>query len=233
MKQYYISMKGEVEYEKQFYAEELKKSDWEPLKEASEMFLIHAYSHRFYISQAAYKFAERCGADPSQFEVFGDEEYKIRYGQFYLNLAVGLEILLKSILLKKGVRINKPLKEDPNNGLDREKTISFGEIIDRHLKKVFPKLINDTREEIKDTLRLINWRRNNIAHCSKRSHDSYAHEYRFSYITLYIYEKYFYGQNLELTKLLLKSINRSKVTQGADFKPLKIIPRSLRKGNSP
>ena len=233
MKQYYRSMKEDLQEERKFYSDELGKSDWKPLKEAGEMFLIHAYSHRFHISQSAYKLAERYGADPSQFEVFGDEEYKIRYGQFYLNLAVGLEILLKSILLKKGIKINRKLKDDPNNGLDPEKTISFGIIIDRRLKKVFPKLSNDTREEIKDTLRLINLRRNNIAHCSKRSHDSYAHEYRFSYITLYIYEEYFYGRNLELKDLLLKSINRSKVTQGADFKPLKIIPRSLRKSNSP
>ncbi len=99
MKQYYVSMKDEVEYERQFYSEELKKSDWKPLKEAGEMFLIHAYSHRFQISQVAYKFAKRYGADASQFEVFGDTDYKIKYSQFYLNLAVGLELLLKSILL--------------------------------------------------------------------------------------------------------------------------------------
>ena len=119
-----------------------------------------------------------------------------------------------------------------DNILDREHTISFGTIINKHLKSVFPNLIDETREEIENTLRLINLRRNNIAHCSKKSYDSYAHEHRFSYITLYIYEKYFYGQNPELTDLLLKSINRSKVTQGSDFKPLKIMPRSLRKVDS-
>ena len=223
MKQYYISMKDEVEYEKQFYSGELKKSDWEPLKEASEMFLMHTYSHRFQISQFAYKFAERYGADASQFEVFGGDEYKKRYRQFYLNLAVGLELLLKSILLKKGGRIN----------LDPEKTISFGTLINNYLNRIFPKLGSTTRKEIQDTLKLINLRRNNIAHCSKRSHDSYAHEYRFSYITLYIYERFLNGDNQELTSLLLKSIDRSRVTQGADFKPLKIKPPSLRKNNSP
>ena len=219
MKQYYISMKDEFEYERQFYSEELKKSDWKPLKEAGEMFLIHAYSHRFQISQVAYKFAKPYGADASRLEVFGDTDYKIKYSQFYLNLAVGLELLLKSILLKEGVKIH----------LKPEKTISFGDVIKKHLKKIFPKLIEITFQEIKETLRLINLRRNNIAHRSKKSYDSYAHEYRFSYITLYIYEKYFYGENSELTELLLKSLDRSKVTQqSVDFKPLKIKPRSLR-----
>lgn len=225
---YYLSMKEAVEYERQFYSEELKKSDWKYLEDAGEMFLMHAYSHQFQISQTAYKFSERFGGDPSQIEVFGDDEYNIKYGQFHLNLAVGLELLLKSILLKKGEKINIPLKGDSDSSLNPKMTISFGDIIDRHLKKIFPSLIEDSLEEIKDTLKLINLRRNNIAHRLKKNLDSYAHEYRFSYITLYIYEKFFYGKNPELTKLLLKSLDRSKVTQGADFKPLIIKPRSLR-----
>ncbi len=228
MKKYYISMKDEIEYEKQFYSEELKRTDWKFLKEAGEMFLIHAYSHRFKISQIVYKLRERYGPSVPELEVFGGDEYDEKYSQFYLNLAVGLEILLKSILLKKGVKINRLLKDDPGNNLNPEMTIQFGAIIDRHLKRIFSKLSKSSLEEIKDTLKLINLRRNNIAHRSKKSHDSYAHEYRFSYITLYIYESFFYRENLELTELLLKSIDRSIVTQGADFKPLKIKPRSLR-----
>jgi|GEM_PF-2795029 len=227
MKQYYLSMKDEFENEKQFYSGELKKSDWEPLKEASEMFLIHAYSHRFQISPVAYKFAERFGGDASQVEVFGDASYTIKYSQFYLNLAVGLELLLKAVLLKKGEKINRLLTEKANGELDSEKTIMFGEVINR-LAKIFPNLSSTMLNEIGDTLRIINLRRNNIAHRSKKSHDSYAHEYRFSYITLYIYEQFFYAGNQELTALLLKSIDRSRVTQGADFKPLKIKPKSLR-----
>ena len=219
MKQYYVSMKDEVEYEKQFYSDELSKSDWEFLKEAGEMFLIHAYSHRFEISPVVYKLRERYGPSVPELEVFGDKEYKIKYGQFNLNLAIGLELLLKSILLKKGERIN----------LGPEKTIPFSILINKYLSRIFPKLGKNTFEEIQDALKLINLRRNNIAHSSKKSHDSYAHEYRFSYITLYIYEKYFYGENSELTELLLKSLDRSKVTQqSVDFKPLKIKPRSLR-----
>ena len=228
MKPYYLSMKNNLQEEQESYAEELRKEDWKYLKEASEMFLIHAYSHRFKISQSAYKFTERYGGDPSQFEVFGDDEYKEKYSQFYLNLAVGLEILLKSILLKKGIKINKPLEDDPKNGLDPERTIQFSTIINRRIKRIFPKLSKNTRKEIRDTLRLINLRRNNIAHLSKRSQDHYAHEHRFSYITLYIYEEFFYGENQELTALLLKSIDRSKVATFADFKPLRIKPRSLR-----
>jgi hypothetical protein len=189
MKQYYLSIKDELQEEEKFYSEELGKADWGPLKEASEMFLIHAYSHRFQISQSAYKLAERYGADPSQFEVSGDNEYKIRYGQFYLNLAIGLELLLKSILLKKGKKINRPLKKS-DSGLDQERTILFSVIIKEYLDKVFPQMSETTIEEIKLTLKLINLRRNNIAHRSKKSHDSYAHEYRFSYITLYIYENF-------------------------------------------
>jgi len=228
MKPYYLSIEDELQEEKEFYAEELSKEDWKFLKEAGEMFLIHAYLHRFKISKVANKLAERYGGDPSQFEVFGDAEHKEKYRQLYLNLALGLEILLKSILLKKGEKINTPLKDDPENRLDPGRTIEFSTIINRRLKRIFPKLSKNTRQEIRDTLRLINLRRNNIAHCSKRSRDSYAHEYRYSYITLYIYERFFYGENQELTALLLKSIDRSRVTQGLDFKPLKIKPRSLR-----
>ncbi|MBA7679783.1 hypothetical protein ES703_88087 [subsurface metagenome] len=205
MKPYYASIKDDLQEEKKSYAEELKKTDWEYLKEASELFLIHAYSHLFKTLKHGY-------------EVFGDTNYKIKYSQFYLNLAVGLELLLKSILLKKGVTIN----------LTPERTIQFRWIIEEYLNKIFPKLGKTTFEEIKDTLKLVNLRRNNIAHCSKRSRDSYLHEHRFSYITLYIYQEFFYGENPELTELLLKSIDRSKVTTGADFKRLRIKPRSLR-----
>lgn len=205
MKPYYVSIRDELQEEREFYAEELRKRDWEYLKKSSELFLIHAYSHLSKIPPAGY-------------EVFGDTDYKIKYSQFYLNLAVGLELLLKSILLKKGKKIS----------FNPEKTIPFGEIIEKHLNTIFPKLRETTLEEIKGTLKLVNLRRNNIAHRSKRSRDSYLHERRFSYITLYIYEKFFYGENQELTALLLKSIDRSKVTQGSDFKPLRIKPRSLR-----
>lgn len=220
MKPYYLSMKEDLREERKFYAEELRKTDWEYLKNPSELFLIHAYLHLFQSSPAGY-------------EVFGDTNYKIKYSQFYLNLAVGLELLLKSILLKKGVKVNRPLEKDANSNLDPKYTISFGFIIEEHLNKIFLRLSKTTLEEIKDTLRLVNWRRNNIAHRSKKSRDSYAHEYRISYITLYIYDEFFYGDNPELTELLLKSINRSKVTTGADFKPLRITPRSLRGINSP
>jgi hypothetical protein len=121
------------------------------------------------------------------------------------------------------------LKKDTNYILNPDRTISFGIIINEYLDEIFSRLISTAVEEIKDILELINLRRNNIAHCSKRSYDSYAHECRFSYIIFYIYEQYCDGGNPELTEFLLKSINRSKVTQGADFKPLRIKPRSLRR----
>jgi len=228
-------MKKDLQDEEKFYSAELGKSDWKYLKEAGEMFLIHAYSHQFEISPVVYKLRERYGHSIPELEVFGDDEYEIKYAQFSLNLAIGLELLFKSILLKKGTKINRQLKKGINYTLNPERTISFGNIIKDFLDKIFPRLIEATFEEIKNTLELINLRRNNIAHCSKKSHDSYAHEYRFSYITLYIYESFFYGDNMELTKLLLKSIDRgkSKINQSIDFKPLKIIPRSLRKSNSP
>ena len=205
MTQYYIPIEEELQYERKSYAEELKEQDWQDLKESGELFLIHAFSHLF--------------APPVDYEVFGDTNYKIKYSQFYVNLAVGLELLLKSILLKRGVKIN----------LSPERTIQFGRIIEEHLDKIFPRLRQNTLKEIKHTLELINVKRNNIAHCSKRSHDHYAYEHRFSYITLYIYEEFFYGENPELIKLLLKSIDRSKITTGSDFKQLRIKPKSLRK----
>ena len=222
MKQYYISMKDELQDEKKFYTEELGKKDWKHLKEAGEIFLIHAYSHLFVISSRADKIAKIIGADASKFQVLFNDEYKIKYSQFYLNLAVGLELILKSILLRKGERIT----------LSPEKTITLGTIIDKYFNKIFLNMGENTFEEIKNTLNLINLRRNNISHRSKKSYDSYAHEYRFSYTTLYIYERFFHRRNQELTALLIKSIERSKVTQGSDFNPLRIKPRSLRKSSN-
>ena len=209
MTRYYISMEEELQYERKNYTEELKEKDWRYLKESGELFLIHAFSHLFETPLVGY-------------EVFGDTNYKIKYSQFYLNLAVGLELLLKSILLKRGVKIN----------LSPERTMQFGRIIEKHLGKIFPRLRQNTLREIKHTLELINVKRNNIAHRSKRSYDHYAYEYRFSYVTLYIYEEFFYGENPELIKLLLKSIDRSEITMGSDFKPLQIKPKSLRKQTS-
>ncbi len=209
MTRYYISMEEELQYERKSYAEELKKKDWQYLKESGELFLIHAFSHLFEVPPVGY-------------EVFGDNNYKIKYSQFYLNLAVGLELLLKSILLKRGVKIS----------LSPERTIQFRRIIEKYLDKIFPTLRQNTLKEIKHTLELINVKRNNIAHRSKRSYDHYAYEHRVSCITLYIYEEFFYGENPELTKLLLKSIDRSKITMGSDFEPLRIKPKSLRKYTS-
>lgn len=209
MKNYYISIKDELQYERKIYAEELGKKDWEYLKKASEFFLVHAYTHLFENQLIGY-------------EVFGDKNYRIKYSQFYLNLAVGLELLLKSMLLMKGMKIN----------LSPEKTETFSNIINRHLSKLFPRLSGTTIEDIRNTFKIINLKRNNIAHLSKRSYEHYAYEHRISYVTLYIFEEYFYATNLELTELLLKSINKSKITAGAEFKPLKIKPRSLRERTS-
>ncbi len=209
MKTYHLSLEDELQEEKNIYDEELRKRDWTYLKQSSELFLIHAYSHLFEVPPAGY-------------EIFGDANYRTKYRQFYLNLAVGLELLLKSILLKKGTNINRSSKKGA------QFTLGFGEIIDKHLNKVFPKLSKNTIEDIKNMLRLINLRRNNIAHRSKRSLEHYAHEYRFSYITLYIYEEFFHRESQELEERLLQSIKRAKVDRGADFKPLRIKPKSLR-----
>jgi len=206
MTQYFISIEEELQYEKKFYAEELKEEDWKYLKESGELFLIHAFSHLLEVPLVDY-------------EVFGDTNYHIKYSQFYLNLAVGLELLLKSILLKRGVKIN----------LSPERTIQIGYIIEKYLDKIFPWLSQNTLKEIKHTLEIINVKRNNIAHRSKRSYDHYAYEHRFSYITLYIYEEFFYGENPELVKLLIRSIDRSKITTESGFKQLRIKPKSLRK----
>ncbi len=206
MKQYYISIEEELDYEAKLYAEELLKEDWPYIKEEAELFLIHAFSHLFETSVKGY-------------EVLGSDEHKTKYSQFYLNLAVGLELLLKSILLKKGIGVNRTVT----------RTIPFSRIIERHLDGILSGLSTNTLSEMKATLMLINEKRNNIAHRSKRIYQHYAHEYRVSYATLYIYERFFYGQNEALTKLLLKSIERSRITVGTDFKPMRLTPRSLRR----
>jgi len=231
-KQYYISMQEDFREEEKFYSGQLEKSDWKHLKKASELFLVHAYLHLFEILEVANKIFGSSDIDTSRVRVFGDDQDTIKYQQYYLNLAVGLELLCKSILLRKGIKINIPVKKATHLTLDSDRTISFGTIISEHLRDIFPTLIDDTVKEIEYTLRLINLKRNNLAHCAKKSYDSYAYEHRFSYITLYIYEKHYYGQNQKLTSLLLKSLKRPKDTQNIDYKPLRIMPRSLREGDS-
>jgi hypothetical protein len=75
MKPYYVLIKDEIQEEEKFYAEEHKESDWVNFKDASELFLIHAYSHLFLNSLDG-------------FEILGNADYQIKYGQFYLNLAI-------------------------------------------------------------------------------------------------------------------------------------------------
>ncbi|MFC1947243.1 hypothetical protein ACFLXY_04900 [Chloroflexota bacterium] len=205
MKEYYISIEDELKYERSVYAEELHRSDWLFFEENAETFLIHAYRHLL---------------DEPSYEnyILGSYEERTQYNQFYLNLAIGLELLLKSILLKKSVNVN----------LKNYRTLQFGNIISEYMEKILPKLSLSTIDEIKTTLMLINEKRNNIAHRSKRSYEHYANEYRFSYVTLYIYERYFFKKNDLLTELLLKSISRAKVSSGADYSPLKIKPKSMR-----
>jgi len=218
MEPYYAQLKDDFQEEERFYAEAYKSSDWTYLKDASELFLIHAYSHLFLGSENGY-------------EILGNADYRRKYGQFYLNLAIGLELLLKAIMLKQEMAINKPLKNKAGIQLNTGETLSFRKIIEKSLNDILSNLDEMTIEEIKYTLRLVNLRRNNIAHSSKKSYDSYLHEYRISYVTLYIFEEFFCGDNLELTELLLKSINRSKVTNGTNFKQINVIPRSLRANN--
>jgi hypothetical protein len=166
----------------------------------------------------------------NRFEIIGDVDYLRKHRQFYLNLAIGLELLLKSIMLKQEMPINKQMKLNGEIHLDKEKTLQFSEIIKNNIANIFSNIDQLDLEELKDTLKLINLRRNNIAHSSKKSTKSYRDEHQFSYVTLYIYEEFFFGMNSELTQLLLLSIKRSKVTQGADFPPLNIRPRSLLPG---
>jgi hypothetical protein len=239
MKKYYLSMKEQLEEEKEFYREVLEAKDWKYLKKAGELFLIHAYYHLFGVPSSnventftyndiASKSIENY-VEMQEPEIFGDAHYLTKYSQFHLNLAIGLELILKSALLKTGEKINKT---DRKGNISPSGTISLGDVIERYLNKLLNNLNEETREEIKDTLLLINLRRNNFAHCSKKSQDHYAHECRFSYVTLYLYDKFFYGENnTELTKLLLRSFVRSRVKSGSDFKQMRIIPKSLKNIN--
>ena len=202
---YYLNMKDELEYERAQYREDLLPNDWQYLLEESELFLVHAYTHLFKVSDKGY-------------EVLGDVDNRLKYSQFYLNLAVGVELLLKAILLKKGLNINH----------NKIKTYQFSEIIENQLKCIFPKLKDNTIEDMRTTLKLLNEKRNNIAHRSKRHYDHYAYEHRFSWVILYIYEMYFLGHNEVLTGLLVASIKRSVVRGSMDFKPMRITPVSMR-----
>jgi hypothetical protein len=219
---YHIDIKEELRYEKKLYDEVITQRDWKYLKVSADLFLGHAYEHLLKVHSSRLKVFRDTEWDTKyKMEIFGDTEWDTKYNQFHLNLAVGLELLLKSILLKKGIKINTK----------QGRTIPLGAIINKendYLCSIFPRLKQGSLNEIRHTFELINLKRNNIAHRSKRRHDHYAYEHRFSYVLLYTYEEYFYGMNTQLANLLQKSIDRSRVSSGSDFKPLRITPKSLR-----
>ena len=140
MKPYYVQIKDIIKEEEKFYSEEYKSSDWVYLKDASELFLIHAYTHLFLGSE-------------NRFEIIGDVDYLRKHRQFYLNLAIGLELLLKSIMLKQEMPINKQMKLNGEIHLDKEKTLQFSEIIKNNIANIFSNIDQLDLEELKDTLK--------------------------------------------------------------------------------
>ena len=88
----YIDSKQEIEDLKKEYKKILKKEDYKILNQRSETFLLHAMKHLI--------------TQKSESIEFPSTEWETKITQYYLNLAIGLELLLKSALLKNDVNIS-------------------------------------------------------------------------------------------------------------------------------
>ncbi len=118
----------------------------------------------------------------------------------YLNIAVGCELLLKSIYLKNGYAINQTknkeiikFNDDVKDVLVKGRTHSFNTLINSAKTKVFSDLGISEGEagKIKNVFRLINLKRNNLVHAGKKHFDHYKYAECIGKMILLLYNNAF------------------------------------------
>lgn len=204
MKEVYIDPKDDLNDLKKEYERASDKNDFLILHRRAENFLLHSMEHLFSAPQEIY---------------LTSPEWETKVTQYYLNLAIGLELILKSALLKNGKKISRFNKK--KNEESDEYTIPFSLVIDKINEiKEFEDVDTKDLDEIKNCLRILNFQRNNFAHKCIVIFDSYEYPYRFSMIALFIYHK-LGGKHKELLTLLKQVLVKYKNQPGMIFIPFK------------
>ena len=154
-----------IKDEKEFIKECYKQSDFRYFKENAEILISHGIDHYKKISES-------------------DVGHNDHIYHSYLNIAVGCELLLKSIYLKNGYAINQTnnkgiikFNDAVKDVLVKDKTHSFNTLINSDKTEVFRDLgvsKGETRK-IKNVFRLINLKRNNLVHAGKKHFDHYKY----------------------------------------------------------
>lgn len=167
--------------EEEFVKECYKQSDSKYFKENAEILISHGIDHYKKMSES-------------------DMEHNDHIYQAYLNIAVGCELLLKSIYLKNGYAINQTKNKEIikfNDGvkdvLVKGRTHSFNTLINSAKTKVFSDLGISEGEagKIKNVFRLINLKRNNLVHAGKKHFDHYKYAECIGKMILLLYNNAF------------------------------------------
>ena len=154
-----------VKDEEEFIKECYKQSDFKYFQENAEILISHGINHYKKISES-------------------DMAHNDHIYQAYLNIAVGCELLLKSIYLKNGYAINQTknkgiikFNDDVKDVLVKDRTYSFKTLIDGDKTEVFGDLGISEGEarKIKNVFGLINLKRNNLVHAGKKHFDHYKY----------------------------------------------------------
>ncbi|NOQ32621.1 MAG: hypothetical protein GQ567_00260 [Methanosarcinales archaeon] len=167
--------------EEEFIKECYKQSDFKYFKENAEILISHGIDHYKKMSES-------------------DMEHNDHIYQAYLNIAVGCELLLKSIYLKNGYAINQTknkeiikFNDDVKGVLVKVRTHSFNTLINSAKTKVFSDLGISEGEagKIKNVFRLINLKRNNLVHAGKKHFDHYKYAECIGKMILLLYNNAF------------------------------------------
>ena len=170
-----------IKDEEEFIKECYKQSDFKYFQENAEMLISHGIDHYKKMSES-------------------DMEHNDHTYHSYLNIAVGCELLLKSIYLKNGYAINQTknkeiikFNDDVKDVLVKGRTHSFNTLINSAKTKVFSDLGISEGEagKIKNVFRLINLKRNNLVHAGKKHFDHYKYAECIGKMILLLYNNAF------------------------------------------
>lgn len=142
--------------------------------------------------------------------------YLIDESTGHILIGVGTEILLKAIILK----------EDSNYFVENirgEKTLSFQQCVEK-LTKLFQKILTPKQvRRIKEVLKLIQQRRNNLIHLGFHQMESSRQDYQIAHLLEFLF-LYFLGENANpIVEKLREFKEKRKVISGMDYEPLKFL----------
>jgi len=170
-----------IKDEEEFIKECYKQSDFKYFKENAEILISHGIDHYKKMSES-------------------DMEHNDHIYHSYLNIAVGCELLLKSIYLKNGYAINQTknkgiikFNDDVTDVLVKGRTHSFNTLINSDNTEVFSDIGISEGEarKIKNVFRLINLKRNNLVHAGKKHFEHYKYAECIGEMILLLYNNAF------------------------------------------